>query len=160
MQPTPFREAAQNYFEKNKTVYPKQRALVLQLLNLAQEKEGSVSEEAMGVIGELLGMTVTDVMGVASFYTLLDRKERGEHLVQVCDNITCGILSSFKAAEYLSEKLGVPLGGTTPDKKFTLRGVECLADCGRAPCMMVDQEQLGCVTPEKINEVLDRYARD
>lgn len=156
---SPFAEAAQAYFDKNKEVYPKKRALVLPLLNLAQEMEGHISREAMVVIGKMLEMTVTDIVGVASFYTLLDREPRGKHLIQVCDNITCGVLASFKVAPYVCEKLGVRLGETTADQKFTVRGVECLADCGRAPCMMVDEEQVGSLTNAKIDEVLDRYAK-
>jgi NADH:ubiquinone oxidoreductase subunit E len=94
------------------------------------------------------------VASVASFYTMLNREPVGRHLIQVCTNISCSLLGAEHLLEYISRKLGIQPGETTPDGEFTLLEVECLGSCGTAPMMQVNDRYYENLTEEKADQIL------
>ncbi|MCA9433454.1 MAG: NADH-quinone oxidoreductase subunit NuoE, partial [Candidatus Omnitrophica bacterium] len=95
---------------------------------------------------------------VATFYNLLFRQPVGRHVVMVCDSVSCWIMGYEKIRQYLMDKLGVGMGETTPDGRFTLLPICCLGNCDRAPAMMVGEDLHQDLTPEKIDAILEKYA--
>ena len=130
-----FSETGRAEVERLLTRYPDRKAVILPALHLAQKEFGYVSDEAIVYIAGLVGTSPADIEGVASFYTMYNRKPVGKYHVQICRNISCSLLGAEHLIEHVTGKLGVNPGGTTPDGKFTLSQVECLGSCGTAPVM-------------------------
>lgn len=139
--------------------YPNARSAVLPLLFLVQSAEGYVTESGMREVAELLGLTPAEVLASASFYTMLKKRPTGEYLISVCRNITCTHLGARALIAALEERLGVGVGESTADGRFTLEAVECLATCEGAPSMQINYEDFYKVTPERAVELVDRLER-
>lgn len=135
--------------------YPVARSAMIPLLHLAQEQDGYVSDEAMTHIAELVEATPAEVLGTCSFYEMFKREPVGEYLVNVCTNISCLLTGGEELLEQLEEKLGVKAGSTTPDGKFTLEDVECIAACTEAPCLQVNYRYFHKVSHDQVEELLD-----
>ena len=151
-----FSETGRAEFERLLTRYPDRKAVILPALHLAQKEFGYVSDEAIVYIAGLVGASPADIEGVATFYTMYNRKPVGKHHVQICRNISCSLLGAEHLIEHVTGKLGVNPGGTTPDGKFTLSQVECLGSCGTAPVMQVNDEYHENLTVESIDRILDQ----
>lgn len=135
--------------------YPVKRSALIPLLHLAQEQEGHVTEEAMVHIAELVGMTPAEVLGTASFYEMFKLEPVGDYVVNVCTNISCMLLGGEELLHHLERRLGIRAGSTTPDGKFTLEDVECIAACTEAPCLQVNYRYFHNVTHDRVDELLD-----
>jgi len=109
-------------------------------------------------VAEVMDLPPTEVASVASFYTMFNRQPVGENLIQVCTNISCSLLGAEHIVEYLKNKLGIDVGETTPDNKFTLVTVECLGSCGTAPMMQINDTYYENLTEEKIDQILAELA--
>lgn len=134
---------------------PEQKqSAVIQTLHLAQDQHGWLSNELMDAVAEYLGMPRIAVYEVATFYTMFNLKPCGRHTIAVCTNISCMLRGSDDIVRHLEKKCGVRLGQTTPDGKFTLKEVECLAACGGAPMFQIGKTYYENLTPEKIDEIL------
>jgi len=151
-----FSEGARAEFERLLTRYPDRKAVILPALHLAQKEFGYVSDEAIVYIAGLVGPSPAEIEGVATFYTMFNRKPVGKYHVQICRNISCSLLGAEHLIEHVSKKLGVRPGETTPDGKFTLAKVECLGSCGTAPVMQVNDEYHEHLTVESIDRILDQ----
>jgi NADH-quinone oxidoreductase subunit E len=151
-----FSEAARKEFERLLSRYPDKEAVILPALHLAQKEQGYVSDEAIAHIASLLGTSPARIEGVATFYTMYNRKPVGKYHVQICRNISCSLLGAEHLIGHVEKKLGVKPGGTTPDGKFTLTKVECLGSCGTAPVMQVNDDYHENLTVEGIDAILDR----
>jgi NADH-quinone oxidoreductase E subunit len=139
--------------------YPDPRSALLPALCLAQQDYGGwLPEVAFDEVAAVMGLAATQVAAVASFYTMLNRKPVGRHLVQVCTNISCSLLGAEHLVEFIGRKLGIGLGETTPDGRFTLLEVECLGSCGTAPMMQVDDTYYENLTEEKLDQILASLA--
>ncbi len=138
--------------------YPQKKATCIEAMKIVQRHRGWVSDEALQGIGELLGMTVDELEGVASFYNLIFRKPVGRHVILICDTISCWIMGYERMREHLTARLGINLGETTADGRFTLLPITCLGACDHAPALMIDDDLHGDLDPEKIDEILNRYA--
>lgn len=136
--------------------YPNPRSAVLPLLFLVQSVEGHVTEDGMREVGEIVGLEPAEVLATSSFYTMLKQRPQGDYLISVCRNIACSHLGSRKVLSALEQRLGVGVGATTPDGKFSLESAECLATCDGAPSMQINYEDFYNVTPESIIEAVDR----
>ena len=123
--------------------YPDKEAALLPILHIFQREFGYISSDEEKAAAELLGISQVRVKEVVSFYTMFQRKPVGKYHIQVCSNLSCSLLGSESLIEYLSEKLGIGIGETTSDKKFTLSTVQCLGACEQAPCMMVNFNYYG-----------------
>ncbi len=136
-------------------LYPDKRAALLPVLQLTQEAFGHISLEAEEYVAGLFDLSPAHVHEVVTFYTLLFREPKGRHVISVCQNLTCYLLGAPQVLAHLKERLGVEVGGTTPDGRVTLLGVECLCACEMAPMLQVDDRYEGTLTPEKIDRILE-----
>jgi len=139
--------------------YANKQAAVLPSLHMIQHEYGWVPNQAMLEIAEFLGLKPGEVIDTASFYEEYWLKPKGEHLVQVCRSIACEFCGQKDITEACKRKLGIDVGETTDDGKFTLIELECLGSCGSAPAALVDEKLHENMTPEKIVQVLDEVAR-
>jgi NADH-quinone oxidoreductase subunit E len=137
--------------------YPYLQAVCVDALKIVQKHRGWVSDESVRDVAGLLAMSADEVEGVATFYSRIYRYPVGRHVILLCDSVSCMIMGYEGLYEYLSAKLGIKFGGTTPDGRFTLLPVSCLGDCDRAPAMMVNEELFDQLTKEQIEEILERY---
>lgn len=130
---------------------------LLDILREAQEIHGYLSTAVMEEIADQLGIPVSRVYGVATFYTLLATEPKGKYIIRVCESPPCHIRGAVNILETLKEVLGVNPGETTEDKKFTLELTSCLGVCGVAPAMMIGDQVYGNLTPERVKEILKTY---
>lgn len=137
--------------------YPNRRAVCIDALKIVQKHRGWVSDEALSDIGSLLGMSTTDLDGVATFYNLIFRSPVGRHVIYLCDSVSCWIMGSDRQCRHLSQHLQVQPGETTADNRFTLIPIVCLGACDHAPVMMIDEDLHGDLVPETAIEILERY---
>lgn len=153
---TAFTDVAKRELEAILARYPSREAAILPALHLAQREFGCLPDEAIVYIAGLLGFTPARIEGVATFYTMFNRKPVGRYHLQICRNISCSLLGAEQLIEHVSKKLGIRPGETTPDGKFTLSAVECLGSCGTAPVMQVNDDYHEELTEEKIDALLGR----
>jgi len=142
--------------ERLLTRYPNREAAILPTLYLAQREFGHLSDEAILYVADLLGFTPARIDGVATFYTMYNKKPVGKYHLQVCRNLSCSLMGAEHLIERVSEKLGVQPGETTADGRFTLSTVECLGSCGTAPVMQVNDDYYENLSEESIDAILDR----
>ena len=142
-------------FEATVARYPKKEAAMLPVLYLAQREFGHLGPEAIEYVAKLMDQAPARVYGVVSFYTMYNMKPIGRHHIQVCRTLPCALRGAEEVTEFLKKKLGIECGQTTSDGRFTLSEVECLASCGTAPMMQVNDDYYENLTEEKINQILD-----
>jgi len=135
--------------------YPKKEAAMLPVLYLAQREFGHIGQEAIDYVAKLMGQSSARVYGVVSFYTMFNMKPIGRHHIQVCRTLSCALRGAEMVTSTIKGKLGIEPGQTTPDGRFTLSEVECLASCGTAPMMQVNDDYYENLTEGKIGEILD-----
>lgn len=139
--------------------YPPDRkqSAVLAALRIVQEQNGGwLTTELMDAVADYLDMSRVAVYEVATFYSMYDLKPVGRHKISVCSNISCMLCGAGEIIKYVEQKLGIRLGETTPDGKFTLKiEEECLAACGGGPMMVIDGHYYENLTPEKVDQILD-----
>jgi NADH-quinone oxidoreductase subunit E len=137
--------------------YAMKRAACIEGLKIVQRHRGWVSDEGLLDVAEFLDMTPDELEGVATFYNLIFREPVGRHVILVCDSISCWIVGYENVREHLMARLGINLGETTADGKFTLLPVVCLGACDHAPVMMIDNELYGDLNADKIDTILAQY---
>jgi NADH-quinone oxidoreductase subunit E len=143
--------------------YPKARSALLPLLHLAQSEEGYVSDDGIAFCAEALGITETEVKGVASFYTMYKHAPAAEYQIGVCTNTLCAIMGGDQIYKELAEHLGGDGGGEaahghdiqSPDGKVGVERIECNAACDYAPVLMVNWEFFDNQTPETAKQLVD-----
>jgi NADH-quinone oxidoreductase E subunit len=155
-----FSPAAKAKFDRILPRYPIKRAAIMPTLWLAQEEFGWLSHDVLAYVAELLELSPAFVASVASFYTMYYRHPMGKHHVQVCTNLSCALVGSDRIVDCLRRRLGIDVGQTTADGRFSLSEVECLASCGTAPMMQIDDDYWENLTPERTLEIIDRLARE
>ncbi|MBN1581724.1 MAG: NAD(P)H-dependent oxidoreductase subunit E [Anaerolineae bacterium] len=138
---------------------PAKRSMLLTALYIAQEQHGYLSPEAIEQTAERLGLSTQEVYSTASFYTMFRTKPVGRYVLQVCTGLCCYLANGAeRLVDYLSRKLDINVGETTPDGLFTLKTVECLASCGTSPAMQVNDELYEGLTLDKVDRLLDQLA--
>jgi len=137
--------------------YPTRQAMSIESMLLIQRHRGWVSDDSLHDLSDLLGLSVAELDGVATFYNLIRRKPVGRHVAMVCDSVSCWIMGCERVTDHLSNTLGTPLGGTTADGRFTLLPIVCLGACDHAPAMMIDGKLYEDVNVERIDEVVAGY---
>jgi NADH-quinone oxidoreductase E subunit len=136
-------------------LYPHARSALIPILHVLQEQDGYLTEDGMGHVGELLGLTAAEVRGTATFYDMFHLEPVGKYLIAICTNIACMLQGAYRLVEHAEDRLGVAHGGTTSDGMFTLEDAECLALCGNAPCLTVNWRFFGDVDTERFDTILD-----
>jgi NADH-quinone oxidoreductase subunit E len=138
-------------------LYRQKREACLEALSIVQRNRGWVSDESLKELAALLEMTPAELDSVATFYSLIFRRPVGRHVILICDSVTCWIMGYENLLDHLKSRLGVGLGGTTEDGRFTLLPITCLGACDHAPAMMIGDELYTDLTAEKLDEILARY---
>jgi NADH-quinone oxidoreductase E subunit len=139
---------------------PDRRSALIPALYIAQREFGYVSPEVMEYLAVELRLPVSEVRGVASFYTMFNKEPVGKYHIQVCQNLTCSLLGAESLISHLERKLGIACGQTTPDGKFSISRVECLGSCGTAPVMQINGDYYENLTAEKVEEILAGLDRE
>lgn len=141
------------------TRYTTKMAACIPLLHLCQEQHGWVTPDVIGYVARRLDLPAAHVQGVVTFYSLFNQKPVGKHQVWVCRTLPCALRGAGSVLQQCEKKLGIHAGETTSDGKITLRTAECLASCGTAPMMQVDQDYFENLTTAKVDEILDRLRK-
>lgn len=137
--------------------YEDPRAASIEALKIVQHRHGWVPDGALAAIGEVLGIPASDVEGVATFYNLIFRRPVGRHVIKVCDSVSCFLTGYDEVKQAFQARLGIGLGHTTPDNRFTLLPICCLGACDKGPVLMIDEDTHVNVQPDHINELLEQY---
>ena len=137
--------------------YPYPSAACIDALKLVQHHHGWVSDESVKDIAQFLHMSNEDVDGVATFYSRIYRKPVGRNVILLCDGISCMIMGYESIYDYISKKLDISFGQTTPDNRYTILPISCLGDCDHAPAMMVNNDHFNNLTIKKVDEILENY---
>ena len=138
--------------------YPTKQACLLPALWMVQESRGWISEAAMAEVGEVLGVTPAYVKGVVTFYTMYHTHPVGRHFIQVCTTSPCNICGAEDVVKAFLKHTGCgELGATSPDGRFTMIEVECLGACGFATPVLIDDDFIEGVTPERVPGILQGY---
>jgi len=155
-----FSEEAKKTLDQIVAKYPAKKAALLPALWLAQEEYGGwLPAEAMREVAGYLDLSPAEVEGVATFYTMYNKEPVGKFHIEVCHNIACMVVGADELIEHIAAKLKIRKGETTPDRKFTLNGAECLGACANAPCMMIHDKYYENVTPEKADQIIEELSK-
>ena len=134
--------------------YPSSTSAILPALRLAQERYGWLPREAFEEVAEALDLTPAYCMSVASFYDMFHLEPVGEHTVEVCTNVCCGLVNAQAVLEAFQGELGIEPGQTAPDGSVTLRAVECLGGCSTPTIVAVDHRYRQSVTPDDVAAIV------
>ncbi len=158
--PVRFPPEALERIQKILTRYPTKKAALLPVLWVAQETWGWISREAAEEVARILELPPAHVDGVLTFYTMYNLRPVGKNLLQFCTSISCHLAGAERLMERCRKRLGVELEQTTPDGKFTVVEVECIAGCDRAPSMMVNDTYPEPMDEKKLDALLDGLSAD
>jgi len=134
--------------------YPTRRAVMLPALHIVTQEFDLLDDDVCQAVADVLQLPMVEVKGVATFYDMFPTEPRGKHLLQVCINLPCALNGGRRVLRYLEGKLGIHAGETTPDGRCTLKGLECLAACDRAPMMHINEDLHGELTEGKLDQLL------
>jgi NADH:ubiquinone oxidoreductase subunit E len=138
-------------------LYKDKEGSLIKVLHLAQEIYGYLPLDLQRFIADGMGKTLSEVSGVVSFYSFFSTKPRGKHTIRVCLGTACYVRGGKKIVEALQEKLGVSIGDTTEDGKFTFEVARCIGACGLAPAMMIDGVVYKQVNVNKLDSIISKY---
>ncbi len=138
---------------------PCRDSAVLPSLSLIQKQNGYISESDMETLSGILKFPEARIFSAASFYSMLSLKRRGKYHIQVCSNVACSLAGEGYLLDYISGKLGIKEGDTTPDGLFSIEPAECLGSCGYAPVMMINMEHYENLSFEKVDEIIESIIR-
>ncbi len=145
-------------FAREVAKYPddQKQSAVMACLAIAQQEQGFVSAESERVIAELLGMAPMAVHEVTTFYNMYNQQPVGKFKINVCTNLPCQLRNGQGALMHLAQKLGIEVGGTTPDGLFTLQPGECMGACADAPVLLVnDRTMCSFMSDDKLDKLVD-----
>ena len=137
--------------------YENPQGASIEALREIQRSRGWISDEALCDIARALGLSPDELDGVATFYNLIFRRPVGRSVILLCDSVSCWVMGCEALRKKLESGLGVKLGETTPDGRFTLLPTVCLGACDHAPAMMVGDNLFGDLDPDRLDVILDWY---
>jgi predicted molibdopterin-dependent oxidoreductase YjgC len=133
------------------------RSTLLPILKAEQKKEGYISRAFMMETASALGLALSEIYGVATFYAFLSLEPRGKHIIRICNSVPCFIQNGSGIIESVQKALGIGPGETTGDGRYSFMLTSCIGACDQAPAMLVDDDIHGNLTSEKIGEILSSY---
>jgi len=138
------------------------RENILSLLHALQRAnpENYLSEEDLKAVASYLSLPLSEVLSVATFYSMYSLKPRGKFVIRLCDYPPCYLANSISILEEIKKELGIEVGETTSDGLFTLELSSCLGVCAQAPAMMINDQVYGNLDPKKVFEILDELRRE
>ncbi|MEJ2178081.1 MAG: NADH-quinone oxidoreductase subunit NuoE [Gammaproteobacteria bacterium] len=139
--------------------YPAERrqSAILAALRIAQDELGWLSNETIEYIAKVIGVPAVRAYEVATFYSMYHLEPVGKNVIYLCTNISCMLRGCDQIQSHIENKLNIKLGETTEDGRFTLQEVECLCACAGAPMMQINKDYHENLTPERVDEILERY---
>jgi len=137
--------------------YRQKRAACVEALKAVQRRRGWVSDESLSDLADFMEMTTDELDSVATFYNLIFRKPVGRHTILVCTSVSCWVMGHEQIVDHILERLGIGLGETTADGRFTLLPNVCLGACDLAPAVMIDGDLHGNLDAQKIDDILAGY---
>jgi len=144
---------------KSRIANPKSRAMLLAALYIAQEQYGWLNPEAIQRVADRLNLTPGQVHSTASFYTMFKLQPQGQYRIQVCEGLSCYLVGGAEPIiEYIKKRLNIIGGDVSPNGKFTLEIVECLAACDLAPAVKVNDELYGNISLDRIDEFISKLS--
>src|SRR2546423_14868446 len=135
--------------------YPVMRSAILPLMFIVQRERGYLDSPGVAYLARRLKLRITDIWEVATFYSMIHTKPIGQYHIQVCKTLSCKLLGSGDITKHCADKLGIQVGETTEDGRFSLSEVECLGSCGTAPMFQVNFDYHENLTLEKVDQILD-----
>jgi len=138
-------------------LYKDKNGSLIQILHLAQEVYGYLPLDLQKYIADAMGKPLSEVSGVVTFYSFFSTKPRGEHTIRVCLGTACYVRGGKKIVDHLERSLGIDVGETTPDGKFTFEVARCIGACGLAPAIMIDDVVYKQVNVNKLDSILSKY---
>ena len=142
------------------TRYPDSRAALLPVLWECQRQHGWISPDVIDFVSQKLGLSTAVVKGVVTFYTMFFEQPVGQNVVWVCRTLSCDLRGGKAIQEHLESKLGCPVGQTTPDGKFTILKAECLAACGQAPMVQINDRYYENLDFDKLDAIIDAHRNE
>jgi len=133
------------------------KGALIPVMHKVQTLYGFLPEDVLLIVSDELKVPMTEIYGVASFYSFFSLVPKGEHIIRVCLGTACYVKGSQLIIDEISKDLNIQVGETTPDGKFTLEACRCLGACGLAPAMIIGEKVYGRLTPEKIAGILAEY---
>ena len=135
--------------------YGRTRAALVPILQELQDRHSSVSDFAMQVVADELGIHPAEVYGVVSFYAFLHHRPRGRFQIRLCRTISCDLAGKARVARQLENELGIRFGETTPDGRFSLEWASCLGMCDQGPALLVNDRVYTRASPEQVHRIID-----
>ena len=139
------------------TTHGKDQENLLMLLKEAQGRAGYLSPELLEELAASNGVSVSDLYGVATFYSFLSTRTLGRNVIRICKSLPCFLDDSDMIIKAVEQEIGIKPGETTPDGKFSFELTNCIGACDRSPAMMINSEVYGNLTPEKISGILESF---
>ncbi len=149
------REETKEILEK----HPREKDQLIMVLNDVQEKYGYIPKQSQLVISEYLSMPMAEIYGVITFYSRFTLSPKGKYNIAVCLGTACFVKGSEKILDRVKQKLGIDVGQTTPDGKFSIDATRCIGACGLAPVFTVNDEVYGKATVQMVDEVIEKYQK-
>jgi NADH-quinone oxidoreductase E subunit len=141
--------------------YPVKRSAILPLMFIVQrERGGYLDPPGVAYLADRLGVRITDIWEVATFYSMINTEPVGRYHIQICKTLSCKIMGEPAITEHVCTRLGIQPGETTPDGRFTVSLVECLGSCGTAPMLQIGFDYHENLTTAKVDELIERCQRD
>ncbi|MBI4567456.1 MAG: NAD(P)H-dependent oxidoreductase subunit E [Planctomycetes bacterium] len=141
--------------------YPTKKSCLLLALRVVERQQGWVSLDGMALVAAMLGLSPAEVYGVVTFYPHYKREVHGKYRLMVCGTLTCALLGMKRLVRHIEERLGVACGGArTADGLFSLEKVECIAACGGAPAIQINDQYHENVTPQKLDDLIAACRRE
>ncbi|MFT7653873.1 MAG: NADH-quinone oxidoreductase subunit E [Limisphaerales bacterium] len=137
---------------------PDRQSAAIEALQIIQRARGWVSDESVHAAASLLGMSAAQLDSIATFYNLIHRRPVGRHVVMVCDSVSCFVMNGENLRARVQSCLGIGMGETTDDNRFTLLPIVCLGACDRAPVMMIDQQLFGVGETDDLEAIIGKFA--
>lgn len=137
--------------------YPTKKAALMPLLWLAQEQNGFISGEVMKSVASILEVSLEEVLGVVTFYTMYHQHEMGKYHFQVCTNVSCLLRGGYDIWNHVRSKLELENGQVTSDKKFSLEEVECMGSCGSAPMLAVNEDYYENLSLDQVDQIIESF---
>ncbi|HET6892865.1 MAG TPA: NADH-quinone oxidoreductase subunit NuoE [Pyrinomonadaceae bacterium] len=157
-EPATFSTEVEAEIDRHLAKYPVMRSAILPLMFIVQRERGYLDPPGVLYLANRLGLRVTDIWEVATFYSMIHTEPIGRHHIQICKTLSCKIMGEPAITEHVCRKLGIKPGETTADGTFTVSLVECLGSCGPAPMFQIGFDYYENLTPEKVDEILGGLA--
>jgi NADH-quinone oxidoreductase E subunit len=142
--------------DRHLSKYPVKRSAILPLMFIVQRERGYLDPPGVTYLADRLGVRITDIWEVATFYSMINTEPVGKYHLQICKTLSCKILGANRITEHCTRRLGIKPGETTADGMFSISEVECLGSCGTAPMLQIGFDYYENLTTEKVDELIEK----